>query len=175
MTAFSVARAHKLHDSELAFRVSSDIVGNRNFLVRYAIKGGFSHILFVDSDISFPDDALARLFEHDKDIVGAPYNKRSMPIETTVKFLDNEGYPTKDKMDMPDRLFRCAAMGLGMVLIKTSVFEKIPMPWFQFEYDEQGQQINGEDVWFFIRALNAGFDVWCDPLIEAAHHGEFAY
>lgn len=50
----------------------------RNYLVDEFLRSGFTHLLFIDSDIDFnPQDVLA-LLALDKDIIGAPYPKKSI-------------------------------------------------------------------------------------------------
>ena len=41
---------------DMILRRSCDIVSNRTWLVNEAIKNGGTHILFVDSDMIFPED-----------------------------------------------------------------------------------------------------------------------
>lgn len=50
----------------------------RNYLADEYLRSGYSHLLFLDSDIGFdPRDVLA-LLALDKDIIGAPYPKKSI-------------------------------------------------------------------------------------------------
>ena len=50
----------------------------RNYLVDEFLRSGYSHLLFIDSDILFnPQDVLA-LLAIDKDIIGGPYPKKSI-------------------------------------------------------------------------------------------------
>jgi hypothetical protein len=51
----------------------------RNHLADVAVNviDGASHILFLDSDMTFPPDTLQRLLDHKVPIVGADYVKRN--------------------------------------------------------------------------------------------------
>ena len=50
----------------------------RNYLVDEFLRSGFTHLLFIDSDILFnPEDVLA-LLGLDKDVIGGPYPKKSI-------------------------------------------------------------------------------------------------
>ena len=65
--------------------------------------------------------------------------------------------------------------GFGWVLIKKGVFEHKDMkyPWFapKMQLFESGavQDMCGEDVSFCLDAIEAGFDIWCDPRIRVGH------
>ena len=65
--------------------------------------------------------------------------------------------------------------GFGWVLIKKGVFEheQMPYPWFapKMQVFESGavQDMCGEDVSFCLDAMDAGFDIWCDPRIRVGH------
>src|SRR4051812_43515959 len=39
-----------------------------------------THLLFLDSDMTFPLDVLKRLLAHNKDVVGATYSRRAPPF-----------------------------------------------------------------------------------------------
>jgi hypothetical protein len=65
--------------------------------------------------------------------------------------------------------------GFGWVLIKHGVFEHPEMkyPWFapKMQVFESGavQDMCGEDVSFCLDAIEAGFEIWCDPRIRVGH------
>src|SRR5689334_5859802 len=54
------------------------IVRNQCVAASQLIKA--THILFLDSDMTFPLDVLKRLLAHNKDIVGALYARRRAPF-----------------------------------------------------------------------------------------------
>lgn len=126
---------------------------NRDVIVRQALEEGCSHLLFVDSDVMFPHDAINKLIAHDVDIVGARYNKRILPIESTVKG------EFKELTEVP-------FVPTGFLLINMEVFKKIGKPYFSFEDGAES-----EDVYFCDKAIKNGFKVYCDPTIEIGHLG----
>ena len=71
--------------------------------------------------------------------------------------------------------FTVAYTGFGWVIIKKGVFEHPEMkyPWFapKMQVFESGavQDMCGEDVSFCLDAMDAGFDIWCDPRIRVGH------
>ena len=155
-------------DVRLQMVMSCDVAENRNKLAQYAIDNNFSHIFFLDSDITFNGDALELLLKRDKDIIALAFNHRRLPLESVIAPLDgNLGKP------MPTDLFEAASCGTGGMLIRTLVFRDIPKPWFDFTY-ENGERV-GEDVNFCRKARKAGYKIWVDPTIPVRHIGEYLY
>lgn len=144
-----------------------------------AVRLRCSHILSLDSDMSFPPDALVRLLARNKDIVGTTYCQRRSPRGLTHESLTSDyQMPT----DPREELFEVKSLGFGCILIKTEVFSRIPRPWFQVELSG-GIQDNGadmhrsEDRTFCDKARKAGYKVWCDVKLsrELRHCGQFEY
>ncbi len=168
-TAFSLVHALKNIDCDydLQIYMSGDIIGGRSGLVKRAIEGGNTHILFIDWDMFFAPDAIKKLLAHDLDVVGAPYNKRKFPLESTA-------IPLTD-ITPTDTLYKVNAMGAGFLLIKLSVFDKIEIPFFNFGRDKDGAMVYGEDTYFIQKCIKAGIDCYADPLLGVSHLGEFQY
>lgn len=168
-TLFSLV--HALHnvdfDYDLFMQISCDLIGNRSRLVQQAIDSGTTHMLFLDHDMFFKPDAITKLLALDKDIVGAPYNFRSLPPKKTCAPLSDIS-----PKDVP---FRCTTVATGFLLIKLSVFEKIEKPWFNFGRNEKNEMVCGEDSWFCQQALKAGFEVWAEPRVDVKHIGLYMF
>lgn len=144
------------------------ITQNRNTIAQTAVDEEFDRILFVDADMVFPDDAIEVLRRRDKDIIGAAYNVRqAIPSQTTVKWDGKGKLPTNGP-------FRCQGMGMGFVLVKTDVFRRMEKPWFYLK-DLGNNDFEGEDYYFFSKAIKTGYDVWCDPTIKMEHIGDYRY
>lgn len=165
-TAFSLFNLRA--EASLVMQIGADVAHNRNRLVTQALEG-YSHILFVDADMSFEPDTLKRMRKWDKDILGLAANRRKLPLESVVKPLD--GDITKP---LPTELFEAESCGTGVMLIKTEVFKKLPAPWFDFSYDDNGERV-GEDVGFCRLAREHGYKIWVDPSIPVRHIGEYLY
>ena len=86
--------------------------------------------------------------------------------------MNHETLETMSKRKKP---FTCDYTGFGWVLIKNGVFEHEQMkyPWFapKMQVFESGevQDMCGEDVSFCLDAIEAGMEIWCDPLIRVGH------
>lgn len=155
------------YEYELIFKEGGALHSNREQMAQMAIDTGCTHLLFIDSDMAFERDAVNHLLARDKDIIGAHYNHRRFPLQTTVlEFEEN-----RNKRETLPALHKVEGMGTGFLLIKTEVFKKMPHPWFFWEIDEKGMTTMGEDFWFCKKAREAGFDVWVDLLVPIKHIG----
>ncbi len=165
-------------DVDFVLRMGCDIIGSRVWLVRNAMRLNATHILFVDHDMYFPPDCVRKLIDMDKDIIGAAYNFRQLPLRTTA--IPEGTVPTNmeyrvDPKDLPDKPFKAITLGTGLLLVKLSVFEKIGEPWFLFGRNKEGELTQGEDTYFCVQARKAGFEVWADPTLGVKHCGEYLY
>ena len=149
---------------------------NRNYAVREAHASDCSHVLFIDSDMVFPHDALLRLLSWERPIVGALYARRVHPFATLGYLLDPE---TKDECA------EAGEMGIGLVLIEMPVFEALEQPYFRDPAvyagnpELEGFDLTGippgdtidDSIWFSKAARRAGFQLWIDvPLTLQTGH-----
>ena len=146
---------------------------SRNKIAQEALDKGFSHLLFIDSDMVFEHDAIKRILEHDdKEIVAGLYYRRYSPHQPNItmvrgkKLYIPQTFPKKQP-------FTVFGVGTGFMLIKSEVFKKIKPPWFNF-ISFHGQQM-GEDISFCHKANQRKIKVWCDPSIYLGHVGEYVY
>ena len=149
---------------------SSIVAAARNDGVRSARELGCDHLLFLDSDMTFPRTTLHRLLVHREPIVGATYVKRAPPFGLLGSALDP--HPTTDARGLTEM----RRIPTGCLLIRMSVFDALTKPYFRYITDETGGEIVGEDYVFCDRAREAGFRIWCDAALslEIAHLGQHA-
>lgn len=138
---------------------------NRFKGVRKAIEFGVDYVLFVDTDMSFPDNALVRLIAADKEIVGANYVRRAPPFDSLAK--TNGG--------LVSGVIEVEGMPTGLLLVKADVFKKLPEPWFEVNWN--GNDFVGEDYSFCGLAREHGFKIWmdCDLSAQVVHWGEMGF
>lgn len=162
----------------LTVQIGGYTAHNRNECVRTALNNGSTHLMFIDADQTFPPSGIVRLFDHDKDIVGAMYNTRGNlddkgQLISTVKMADDKGNLVSTG-EVPNQLFKCYAVATGFMLINMSVFNKLEKPWF-VAYETPSGEHRTEDVEFCKRAGAAGYDIWCSPTIHVGHIGNYTY
>lgn len=148
----------------------------RNDLAIQAMKIDATHILWLDADMKFPQDALLRLLGHGKPIVGANYSHRRFPIHHVAFKTVGEGNDRgADVMcrttDESTGLEEVEGIGFGMLLMETAILTKIPFPWFTL------QDGVGEDLAFCRRAREAGYKIYVDHDLskEMVHWGPMGW
>ncbi|GGF36646.1 hypothetical protein GCM10011611_48910 [Aliidongia dinghuensis] len=147
---------------------SSIVAIARNNGVELAQEFDAHYLLFLDSDMMFPEATLLRLLMHQRDIVGATYPKRVPPYNALGTVLPGDVSKTASG------LIEMARIPTGCLLVKMSVFEQLARPYFRFDANETTGDIIGEDYIFCDRARSAGFRIWCDPALshEIGHIGQ---
>lgn len=129
-----------------------------------AIRDGATHLMCIEDDTFPPLDAIARLLAHNKDIVCGWYPKRQPGPRVGVPIILRDGI--RQTFDTPDEttdLVELYTVPMGCTLIKTSVFERLEMPWFVTT-----AQLS-QDSFFSQKARDAGYTLWCDPTIRCEH------
>ena len=135
---------------------------NRNLIIRQAIQHQCTHVLFIDDDMTFEPDTLNRLLAHDKDMVTGFYLMRNYPHKPILfDMREKDGscrpwWPSDEQRG----LVKVVNAGLGMCLIKIDVFLKMPEPWITL--GELTKDDWCDDISFFNRARDLGFELYCD-------------
>jgi len=130
----------------------------RNYLVDEFLRSGFTHLLFIDSDIHYnPQDVLA-LMALDKDVIGGPYPKKSINwgnvalaarshADLDPKELENlvgeyvfNVVKGTSQFQVTDPL-EVLEIGTGFMMVKREVFEKMEKayPNIRYKPDHVGQ------------------------------------
>ena len=156
------------------------IFDQRNSLVRTAVEEKCDYILFIDADMRFPKTTLERLLAHKKDIIGVNATTRMMPPKPTARNIQINEDGSVDWLEVFSNkekgISKVDAIGCGVMLIKTSFLKNIPQPYFYFEQLLKGKLL-GEDIYFCIKAKDAGIDTWVDHdlSMEIGHVGSYTY
>ena len=156
------------------------IFDQRNSLVRTAVDEKCDYILFIDADMRFPKTTLERLLAHKKDIIGVNATTRMMPPKPTARNIQINEDGSVDWLEVFSNkekgIGKVDAIGCGVMLIKTSCLKNIPQPYFYFEQLLKGKLL-GEDIYFCIKAKDAGIDTWVDHdlSMEIGHVGSYTY
>lgn len=151
-----------------------DVATKKQFIAEFAVENGAEWVLYLDDDVIFPPQTLIQLLHRNKDIAGGVYWSKSNP---SVPLIFN-GHMKGSFQDWHVGDFiQVDAMGMGLTLIKTKVFKAMPKPWFSLNYTFQEMEHKTtrdfgttEDLYFYKKAKDYGFQVWCDTSIQAFHY-----
>lgn len=150
---------------------------SRTTLVRQALQGDYSHILFIDSDMTFPADLLQRLLDRDKAVIACNCPVKALPSSPTARLKGGErGEPL---FSVPDDLGirQVWRVGTGIMLVRTSIFRQLSEPWFPIMWNEKLQDYIGEDWAFCEKLEQADIPIYVDLQMskQIGHIGSFIY
>lgn len=160
----------------LFFDASTILINQRENLINQAIEVKSEWALWLDSDMMFPPTTLLRLLAHNQDIVACNYMKRSYPFKS-VAFMDTNDWESWVPLQSEDELLTVEAIGMGCVLMRTSVFEKLNRPYFEYTYQPKTKDWGGEDFTLFKKLNGSGVQLKVDTNLsnEIYHIGTYAY
>lgn len=145
----------------------------RNKCAKEAMGYGFDYLMFVDSDVILPNDALVNMLQGDADIVLGIYPRRNTTTGQTEIFLPGvKDFTDKNNLNLSnvpeeDRI-PIKGGGLGCALIRVDLFNSLSYPYFKYvEYDD-GATLS-EDNYFCWTAGNIGATIECDTRVRCTH------
>jgi hypothetical protein len=154
----------------------------RQELADAALAAGVDYILWLDADMTFPQDALERLLKHGVDAVGINYAARGVPshfVAVKKAGLASEGGCRLETHEHSTGLEEVDGIGFGCVLMKASALKRLPdpsvTPWFQ--HVRRDGHWMGEDIFFCELLRNAGARIFVDHDLskECGHLGAMEY
>lgn len=171
----SLARLNKVGECTLSMLSGSLVYESRNKLAKQALTLGTDYILWLDSDIIFPEDTLERMIKHMEnglEIVSGLYFRRAAPFspvlfksyeeqERVIKWENYDDYPK-------DSLFEIAGCGFGCLCMKTEILYDLALNYQDFFTPYKA---SGEDISFCFRARELDHKIYCDSTIKCAHTG----
>jgi hypothetical protein len=155
----------------------------RAVIVQKFLETKATHLVFVDTDVSWEKGALLKLVDHDEDFVGAAYPYRRDPIEYPLSWdLDTDEVWANRK-----GLIEVWGLPAGLMCLSRAMLEKMvaahPELMFLttnteskkacglFEPYRDGEMKYGEDYSFCNRWRDLGGKIYLDPEIKTGHIG----
>ena len=156
----------------------------------------YEKILWIDSDISFMPEDVENLISHGDsyDIVSGcvkvDFNSFALKYFGKMTNADGSGYEyssevceIKLKDGVPfdafdqwkktaneEGLVEVDTCGGAFMCVRPGVYEAMEFPWYRVGMkDGIGQLSLSEDMAFCVRAKEAGFKIWADPLVRPVH------
>ena len=137
----------------------------RNKIAQHAINENFTHVLWLDSDMTFGENIVDDLLFCGKDMVcGAFIGRR--PMFMPCVYEDIHAFPMEKVHEFGTEPFRVDGCGFATVLTKVDVLRKVKEKYGTcFTPTEDF----GEDLMFCERAKGVGTEIWCEPTVRPGH------
>jgi hypothetical protein len=157
-----------LRKPEYQFILSTygDIAEMRNNIVEEALAAKCTHLLMIDTDMLYHPDTIYRLLSHNLPVVGALCYRRKPPFDPLMYKGRPGHYHSMDEWETD--LVEVDATGTGCLMFDMDIFKRMPEPWFKIRQNPDGSPI-GEDIGFCHDLRSAGYKIYVDTAIPAAH------
>ena len=152
----------------------------------------FEYLFCLDADVAFKPEDMLKLYSYQKPVVSASYPMKTLPLRHC--------YEVYNPVKLCGNLIKIGGIGMGFVMIHRSVFEKLNRYYSELKYfpglnnsnypitekeyhnsyhyfaemNKEGKYL-GEDMSFFHRLTDIGYDVWLDTSIELQHIGSHIF
>lgn len=163
-------------DTHVIMDASTILLTQRQNLAQAAVNLGADYMLWLDSDIVCPSTTALRLLNHNEDIVCANYVRRQVPHKG-VAYETIGDWQNPLPFEIYDDLVTVEGIGMGCMLLKTSILEEIEKPWFEFQWSSASQDFLGEDMYLCQKLNAAGYEIKVDTLLsqELYHMGTYGF
>lgn len=154
-------------DYEVKFQSGTLVHVGRDKLALKAITGGFTHVLWLDSDMVFSEDLFSDLWDARKDFVTGIAHARREPYQSCIF---TELYPCISRWqgEYPKNLFKIEGCGMACVLMNVDVVRDV---WEHHSTAFFPTRDLGEDLAFCKRAKDLGHEIWAEPMVKLGHVG----
>lgn len=163
-------------ETYLFFNSSTILLNQREQLTTSSLEMESDYILWLDSDMTFPSTTAIRLLSHEKNIVGCNYKKRSVP-QNSVAYKKIGDWDSWLPLELDQGLVEVEGVGMGCLLVKTELFNKIQKPYFEFTYDNESDSWCGEDFNLLKKFNDIGEKTYIDTTLslEIGHLGTYKF
>lgn len=164
-------------DIDLAYiSTTNHLIPGRNGCAQRALEEGADYLLWIDADMTFPADGLARLLAHNREVVGCNCPTRVTPIRPTAyRFHGEQCSPVYPEAGLVSAkiIEKVAYMGFGFCLVNGDVMRRVG-PFRPHPTSSNGL---GEDIQFFEDVRGLGVSVCLDHALseQIGHVGQAVY
>lgn len=135
----------------------------------------FTHVLMLDADHRHPQTIVERLSkwveqDPEKLVVAGLAFRRGRPFDPCMYMEADDGSGVFVPSEWARGLVPVDLVGTAAILISRKVFERLPRPWFAYDYSGAAQGWwPGEDIWFCRACKAAGIQIYVDTTTVSPH------
>lgn len=191
-----------LKDFKINYKVKiidndSLITRARNRLVYHFLNSDCTHLIFIDSDITFLPKSIIYMINSNKNVIGGCYPKKQINIEKMIKqkndqkdenmiFATSNDYVLSGLQNTKDDMREVDYIGTGFLMIKKEVFINLEVDSYYcdickdkvYEYFKTGIYKNtylSEDYFFCKMLKDKGYKIFTNIKIPLNHTGQITY
>lgn len=167
----------------LTGRNESLVTRARNEMTASFLKTSHTHMMWLDADIEFDPEDVAKIWQMDADVGVGIYCMKKKAEQWYAAWIDGKLVKDLDQFSGPVEVDYA---GTGFMMIRRNVIEALveksgsyegPMgttPALYMTPIEDGVFLS-EDYFFCKRAREAGFKIMADPSVRLIHWGQFPF
>jgi hypothetical protein len=182
------------HNFRIQFVNGDGVARARNNIIHLFLQTECEELLFIDSDIQFTPEHVARLLSHDLDVVGGLYPIKQPGLRWVATAIEGE------TPDLKTGLQKVLEVGTGFLRVRRRVFEDMikAFPEIAYHDDMNGKaelkhdffsmgvvcdpesgipqtRYLSEDYYFQYRCRKMGIPIYADAFITLGHVGTITY
>lgn len=180
------AQKRNVHIMPLWVSYDALIQRARNDTLQLAVQSNVDDLVWIDSDIEWEPAHFFRLLDHDVDVVGGTYPKKSMNPDFVFRQL------TKHAIHSETHLMQVDGLGTGFARMSKKAIQYLwnnSEPYVDPKDMKQrrmicdviitNQGLMSEDIFMFDKLQKGGFPIWLDTQVVCNHmgthkfHGDF--
>lgn len=155
-------------DYDIGFQGNTLVYVGRDRLALRAFTEGYTHMLWLDTDMVFTDDLLDDLMFSGKPFVTGIAHGRRAPFASCLFTEIWPGSQRWEGWEYPTSPFKVAGCGMACVLIETAIVKDV---WSHHGTCFFPERELGEDLAFCKRASDLGHEIWVEPSVKLGHIG----
>lgn len=143
----------------------------RDKLASKAVNEGFTHVLWLDSDMIFQPSIYEDLTDTRKEFVSGIYHARRPGYMSCIFKSCSDINKLERFEEYPNDTFQIEGCGFGCVLMSVEILKDVFRHYGTCFCPEKDF---GEDIAFCNRARALGHTLWCEPTVRLGHIGHNA-
>ena len=137
----------------------------RNKLACKAVNDGFTHVLWLDSDMVFHERIVDDLLDSGKEMVCGAFVSRRPPYGPCI-YASIEKNNIQKVTDFGLTPFRVDGCGFACVMTTAELLQAVMQ---KYGTTFQPTDYYGEDLAFCWRVKSIGREIWCEPTVRVGH------